>query len=65
MLQVAFWSLIMKLVSHKKLLNFIYQIKKHLGMAEIGFEPMTLEPDSNALPLELLNLTIKHIFMVT
>lgn len=34
-------------------------------MAEIGFEPMTLEPDSNALPIELLNLAIKHIFIIT
>lgn len=34
-------------------------------MAEIGFEPITLEPDSKALPFELLNLTIKYVFMVT
>ncbi len=34
-------------------------------MVEIGFEPITLEPHSNALPIELLNLTIKHDFIVT
>ncbi len=34
-------------------------------MAGIGIEPITLELQSNALPFELPNLTIKHIFIIT
>ncbi len=34
-------------------------------MVEIGFEPITVGTQSNALPFELLDLTIKHDFIVT